>query len=507
MLTTDQCYQAVAGRDRRFDGMFFTAVRSTRIFCRPSCPARTPLRKNVDFYQTAAAAAEAGFRACKRCRPDASPNSPDWDIRADVSARAMRLIRDGLVDRAGIAGLASALGYSSRQLGRVLQAELGAGPLAIARTERVRTARTLVESTTMTMSEIAFAAGFSSIRQFNDTFRDVYSTSPRELRTGGSPSHGAQDIVVRLAYRRPLDLAHLFTYLGVRAIAGVEDVSDDHYTRSLRLAHGPAVMRLVQGAGDFIECHLRLADTRDLGSAVARARRILDLDADPAAVRSTLTDAGLSELIDRYPGIRSPGTGDPVELAIRTLLGQQISVGAAQTHLNRLVGGFGQVLPDELRVGTVDRVFPTAVTIAAVSDEHWSLPARRIATIRSLAARLAEGSIDLGPGTDREEASQMLLAVPGIGPWSLGYIRMRALGDPDIHLGSDLGVKKALRELQGSDADAADWAQQLERCRPWRSYVTHLLWAHHAQSNHATQSDPPVRSDTPEKKSENRRSR
>ncbi|MDN6529876.1 MAG: helix-turn-helix domain-containing protein [Brevibacterium sp.] len=486
MLTTDQCYQAVAGRDRRFDGMFFTAVHSTGIFCRPSCPARTPLRKNVDFYQTAAAAAEAGFRACKRCRPDASPNSPEWDIRADITARAMRLIQDGLVDRAGISGLASALGYSSRQLGRVLASELGVGPLAIARTERVRTARTLVESTSLSMSEVAFAAGFSSIRQFNDTFRAVYSSSPRDLRSGAGKPHAGQNIVVRLAYRPPLDHAHLFRYLGVRAIQGAEDVGEDHYTRSLRLAHGPAVLTLTPGAGDFIECHLRLADTRDLGSAVARARRILDLDADPSAVRATLTDAGLSELIDRSPGIRSPGTSDPVELAIRTVLGQQISVAAAQTHLNRLVAAFGQVLPEELKVGTVDRVFPTAAEIAEIPEEHWSLPARRIGTIRALSARLADGSIDLGPGCDRTQVSDCLLAVPGIGPWSLGYIRMRALGDPDVLLGSDLGVKKAMSELHSSDTDMADWAQRLDRCRPWMSYVTHLLWAQHSQSQQTT---------------------
>lgn len=481
MLTTDQCYQAVAGRDRRFDGMFFTAVHSTGIFCRPSCPARTPLRKNVGFYQTAAAAAEAGFRACKRCRPDASPNSPEWDIRADVTARAMRLIQDGLVDRAGISGLASALGYSSRQLGRVLQSELGVGPLAIARTERVRTARTLVESTTLSMSEIAFAAGFSSIRQFNDSFRAVYSSTPRDLRRSAGEPRSGQNITVRLAYRPPLDHAHLFRYLGVRAILGIEDVNGDQYTRSLRLAHGPAVLTLTPGAGYYIECHLRLADTRDLGSAVARARRILDLDADPIAVRATLTEAGLSELIDRFPGIRSPGTGDPVELAIRTVLGQQISVSAAQTHLNRLVSAYGQALPAELRVGTVDRVFPTAAAIAEVPDEQWSLPGRRIGTLRALSTHLADGSIDLGPGCDRTEVNDSLLAIPGIGPWSLGYIRMRALGDPDVLLSSDLGVKKALDELNGSDTDMAEWTQKLDRASPWGSYVTHLLWAHHSQ--------------------------
>lgn len=463
--------------------MFFTAVRSTRIFCRPSCPARTPLRKNVDFYPTAAAAAEAGFRACRRCRPDASPSSPEWDIRADVTARAMRLIRDGVVDRSGVPGLASALGYSTRQLGRVMREELGAGPLAIARTERVRTARTLVESTTMGMSEIAFAAGFSSIRQFNDTFRQVYSTSPRQLRTGSSRPTGGEDIVLRLAYRAPLDLDYLFVYLGRRAVRGIETVDESGYTRSLRLAHGPALLTLGRGSGEFVTCRLRLADTRDLGSAVARARRILDLDADPAAVRSTFDSVGLGSLADRFPGIRSPGTGDPAELAIRTVLGQQISVAAAQTHLARLVDRIGQALPPELSRDGIDRAFPTAEAIAEVPDDDWALPQRRIRTIRALTSALADGTIDLGPGCDREEASERLLEIPGIGPWSVGYIRMRALGDPDVLLASDLGVKKAIDDLRAETrcGEAIDFAAAAPRSGPWRSYLTHLLWGLHAQ--------------------------
>ena len=453
------------------------------------------MRKNVDFFASAAAAAEAGYRACRRCRPDASPNSPEWDIRADATARAIRLIRDGLVDRQGISGLADAIGYSTRQLSRVMQAELGAGPLAIARTERVRTARTLVESTSMSMSEIAYAAGFSSIRQFNETFREVYSTTPRQLRTGAEPARSGQDLVVRLAYRPPLDLDHLFAYHRARAIVGIEDVGPSHYTRSLPLAHGPAVLTLVPGAGEYIECRLRLADTRDLGSAVARARRILDLDADPDALRSTFQEAGLSGLVDRYPGIRSPGHGDPVELAIRTILGQQISVVAAQTHLNRLVAGFGKKLPEVLKTGSIDRVFPTAEAIAAIPDDEWSLPGRRIQTIRAVSAALADGRIDLGPGCDREAASSALLGLPGIGPWSLGYIRMRALGDSDIYLGSDLGVKKALADLQethpSTQTGPGTWEDLLTRCSPWRSYVTHLLWAHHSAPRSTTASRSP----------------
>lgn len=483
MLTTDQCYQAVTSRDRRFDGMFFTAVHTTGIFCRPSCPARTPRRENVDFFISAAAAAEAGFRACKRCRPDASPNSPEWDTRGDVVARAVRLIREGIIDCGGVEALAAELGYSSRQLSRLMHEELGAGPLALARTERVRTARTLIEATALPMSEIAFAAGFASIRQFNDTFRDMYSISPRELRTTGSDRAVADQLVLRLAYRPPFDFEYLLAYHSVRAVPGIETVADGAYSRSMRLAHGPAVITLRQAAGDFVECRLRLADTRDLGSAVARARRILDLDADPVAVAQTLRAAGLGTLIDRHPGMRSPGHCDSVELAVRTVLGQQISLAAARTHLQRLVAGAGEPLPEELRTDCVDRLFPTAEAIAAVPADDWALPASRIRTIHALATALAEGRLDLGAGSDREAASRDLLALPGIGPWSNGYIRMRALGDPDVFLGSDLGVKKSVAELAES-APAGDWADVVAACSPWRSYLTHLLWAEHAQAEH-----------------------
>lgn len=482
MFTSEQCYQAVTSRDRRFDGMFFTAVRTTGIFCRPSCPARTPQRENVDFFVTAAAAADAGFRACRRCRPDASPSSPQWDTRGDVVARAMRLIRDGAVDRGGVAALAAELGYSTRQLGRLIHAELGAGPLALARTERVRTARTLIEATSMPMSEIAFAAGFSSIRQFNDTFRTMYSISPRQLRRDGAEHSVTDEIVLRLAYRPPFDFAHLLGYVETRAVAGIENVSDGAYTRSMRLAHGPAVITVRQGDGDFVDCHLRLADTRDLGSAVARVRRLFDLDADPVAIAETLRSSGLRRLVDEHPGLRSPGHGDPVELALRTVLGQQISVAAARTHLERLVAGVGESLPEGLSFGGVDKVFPTAEAIAAVPASEWALPSSRIRTIQTLSQALAVGSVDLGPGSDREEASRNLLALPGIGPWSNGYIRMRALGDPDVFMDSDLGVKKAIADLDASSAAPVDWKQVAMNCSPWRSYLTHLLWAHHARS-------------------------
>lgn len=481
MLTPDQCYQAVSERENRFDGMFFTAVHSTGIFCRPSCPARTPLRTNVDFYPTAAAATEAGFRACRRCRPDASPGSPEWDARSDITGRSVRLIRDGLIDRRGVEGLAASLGCSTRQLGRVLQTELGAGPLALARSERARTARVLVESTTMPMKEIAFAAGFSSIRQFNDTFRTIYAAPPSSLRRHARiPSNG--ELVMRLAYRAPLDLGRLFSYYADRAVPGIETSSPDHLTRSMRLAHGPAVVTLRAGTGSCVECAIRLADNRDLGSAVSRVRRMFDLDADPTAVSSTLASAGLGELVDAFPGIRSPGFCDSEELVIRTVLGQQISVAAARTHLTRLVAAHGPALPPELVVDGVDRVFPDSTVIADLPDEGWALPKRRIATLRAVAAALARNDIDLGPGCDRDEAAARMLALPGIGPWTIGYVRMRGLGDPDVFLAGDLGVKKGLAELSSASTAVRALERHAKACSPWRSYLTHLLWALHSRS-------------------------
>ena len=298
----------------------------------------------------------------------------------------------------------------------------------------------------------------------------------------------SEDIAVRLAFRPPFDFDHQLDYLRLRAVPGIEDVGDGRYTRSLRLAHGPGVISLTPGSGNFVTCRLRLADTRDIGAAVARARRILDLDADPTAVHATLTDAGFGDLVALVPGIRSPGHSDPVELSIRTVLGQQISIGAARTHLTRLVDDAGEPLPEDMAGGAVDRLFPTAEAIAELPDDSWALPRRRIETLRALASALATSEIDLGPGCDRDESAARLLKLPGVGPWSVGYIRMRALGDPDVLLSSDLGVKRALDALTESGGEITP--AQLEAARPWRSYLTHLLWAAHARAAHLNPSQP-----------------
>ena len=475
----EHCYRAVRGRDARFDGWFFTAVTSTGIYCRPSCPAVTPKRGNASFYATAAAAQRAGFRACKRCRPDAVPGSPEWDSRADLAGRAMRLIADGVVDREGVAGLARRLSYTERHLHRMLAAEVGAGPIALARTRRAHTARLLIETTALPISEVAFAAGFSSIRQFNDTVREVFAAAPRELRRSRRGSGGAApgEISLRLPFRMPFDADGLLRFLGDRAVDGVEEINARVYRRTLRLPHGAGIVSLSDG-GDHIRCVLRLEDLRDLGSAVQRCRRLLDLDADPVAVNEVLgTDPLIGPLARRSPGLRAPGSVDGAELAIRAVLGQQISVAGARASAGRLVAGLGQMLPDSLTTSGegLTHLFPEPAAVADAASADLAMPAARREALRGLARALAEGGIVLDPGSDREEAGRKLLELRGIGPWTASYIAMRALGDPDAFLPADLGVRRAVERL-GVAGDPRSVEKLGERWRPWRSYAVQHLW-------------------------------
>ncbi|OOC56826.1 AraC family transcriptional regulator [Nocardiopsis sinuspersici] len=470
VMDDDQRYRAVHSRDARFDGVFYTAVRTTGIYCRPSCPAVTPKRANTRFYPTAAAAQEAGFRACKRCRPDLTPGSPEWNLRADVVGRAMRLIQDGAVDRGGVGALASAVGYSERQLNRLLTAEVGAGPLALARTERVQTARVLVETTDMPMADVAFASGFASVRQFNETMRAVFDRSPTEMRAmRRTPVGEPGTVTLRLPYREPIDLARMLRFLGDRAVPGVEEYRDGVYRRTLSLPHGPATVELSEGAGSgHVLCRLRLSESRDLADAVRRCRRLLDLDADPRAVTEVLGgDPLLGPMVAEHPGMRSPGHVDPAELAVRAVLGQQVSVRAARTLAGRLVERFGEPLstgPD----GGLTHVFPSPDVLADADPTDLSIPVARGRALVGLAGAIASGRVDLGPGCDRDEAERSMMELRGIGPWTAGYVRMRGLGDPDVFLHGDLGVQQALGA--GGGRDTLAWS-------PWRSYVTHLLWA------------------------------
>jgi AraC family transcriptional regulator of adaptative response / DNA-3-methyladenine glycosylase II len=463
-LDFERCYRAVDSRDQRFDGWFFTAVKTTGIYCRPSCPATTPKPANVTFFPSAAAAQRAGFRACRRCRPDAAPGSPEWDVRADVVGRAMRLIGDGVVDRDGVPGLASRLGYTERHLHRMLTAELGAGPLALARAQRAQTARILIETTDLGLADIAFAAGFGSVRQFNDTILEVFAQQPSALRSRRrSAGAGAGTIQLRLAYRAPLHAPALLEFLATRALPGVEEADGSSYRRILTLPHGTATVTLTPAAG-WVSAALQLTDVRDLAPAVARCRRLFDLDADPIAVDGTLgADGALAGKIKTEPGVRVPRAVDGFEMAVRAIVGQQVSVASARTTLTRLLKAAGSA------------GFPSAATVAELPDEAFGMPAARRATIRALAERVADGKLDLEPGTDREETVARLREVPGVGAWTAGYVAMRAIGDPDVFLPTDLAARRGARALGLPDTPAR-LAAHAERWRPWRSYALIRLW-------------------------------
>ncbi|MGD9704339.1 MAG: AlkA N-terminal domain-containing protein [Acidimicrobiia bacterium] len=481
----ERCYRAVQSRDARFDGWFFTAVVTTRIYCRPSCPAITPRRQNVRFYPTAAAAQQNGFRACKRCRPDASPGSPQWNQRADLVGRAMRLIADGVVDREGVPGLASRLSYSSRHLNRQLTAELGAGPLALARAQRAHTARLLIETTELTFTQVAFASGFASVRQFNETVREVFCSSPRELRTskarptasaGGVPGvPGAPGaITLRLPYREPFDPTAMIEFLGVRAVPGVEAWDGATYRRVLDLPRGTATVALTPAAG-HVRCELQITDWRDVGVAVQRCRRLLDLDADPVAVAEQLgSDPLIGSLVRSSPGRRSPGHVDGNELAVRAVLGQQVSVAGARTLAGRLAVAYGE--PLAAPSNGLTHAFPRAEVLAAMDSAELAMPAARKRALLGLCAALADGSVVIDPGVERQDLVDRLVRLPGVGPWTAGYIAMRALGDPDVFLPTDLGVRRAVERL-GADGAPRALAALAERWRPWRSYALHHLWA------------------------------
>ncbi|MCS5723517.1 helix-turn-helix domain-containing protein [Herbiconiux sp. CPCC 203407] len=515
----DSRYRIIQSRDARFDGQFITAVSSTGIYCRPSCPARTPKPGNVTFYATSAAAHEAGYRACKRCLPEAVPGTPDWNLRHDLTARAMRLIGDGVVEREGVDGLASQLGYSPRHLTRVLRQELGAGPLALARAHRAQTARTLLTSTDLPMADIAYAAGFRSIRQFNETIAEVFRLTPSEVRA--RPSHRApasasgtaasttgpaaaapgatpapatpSALTLALPYREPFDAAGVFTWLAARAVPGIEDAGPAHYSRTLRLPAGPArfTVRHDPGTPGLLHLEAHLTALADLPVLVARVRRLFDLDADPTAIDDALREAAatlgspaLEAHLRELPGIRMPGAVDPDEMLFRAILGQQISVASARTLLRRLAaaagapyphvssirGGDGAVGPEPLTL-----LFPTAAQVAAHAEAVLTGPRAKIRTIVATAEALAEGTLDLSIAADPHDLHARLTALPGIGPWTSGYLAMRLLHHPDILLPGDSALRAGARALALPDTAKAlvSWSAPFT---PWRTYLSLHLW-------------------------------
>jgi AraC family transcriptional regulator of adaptative response / DNA-3-methyladenine glycosylase II len=477
-LDLESCYRAVKSRDRRFDGVFYTAVRTTGIYCRPSCPARTPAFHNVTFHPTAAAAQAAGYRACKRCLPDATPGSPDWDVAADAAGRAMRLIADGVVDREGVDGLARRIGYTSRHLSRILTQELGAGPLALARAKRAQTARVLLETSDLGAADIAFAAGFSSVRQFNDTIREVYDATPTRLRGGRGKGARGGTLQLRLAVRTPFAGRALLQFLATRSVAGVEVTTETTYARTLRLPHGTGTVELEladhpeTGPTAFVPATFHLSDLRDLAAAVERVRRLVDADCDPVAICDAFAgDSLLGALVRETPGLRVPGHVDGDELAVRAVLGQQVTVAAARTTAGRLTQQYGD--PVAAPTEGLTHLFPTVTRLAELSPDDLPMPRSRGGALVAVSRALAVGDLSLDRGADRDDVRRRLLEIPGIGPWTADYIALRALGHPDVFLPTDIGIRDALRARGHDPADAADLA---ESWRPWRSYAQLHLW-------------------------------
>jgi len=470
----DSCYRVSESRDPRYDGIFFIATDSTRIYCRPSCPARLAKRASVRFYPTAAAAQTAGFRACKRCRPDAAPGSPEWNWRADIVARAMRLIADGTVDREGVSGLGKRLHFSDRHLRRLLSEQVGASPVALARAQRANTARLLIESTSMPFADVAFAAGFHSVRQFNDTIRDVFASTPSEMRarSKGAGPRTPGVVELRLSCREPFDGAALLRFLEVRAVPGLEDVSGGTYRRALTLAHGIGVVELTPEPR-AVRCVLRL-DLRDLVPAIARCRRLLDLDADPVAIAEALgDDEVIGGLVRARPGLRVPGCVDGHELALRTVLGQQMSLRTGRARTADLVKTFGT--PLDHPIGTVTHVFPSAAVLAEADLGSIAGSVQRGEALQTLAARLASGEVRIDPGSDPAQGITRLRAIRGIGPWAAAHVAMRGFHDPDAFPHSDSGLRRAL-SLLGRPGDPRSLSALQHRWRPWRAYATVQLW-------------------------------
>ncbi|WP_232677909.1 AlkA N-terminal domain-containing protein [Nocardioides sp. R-C-SC26] len=486
MTTTDldpeTCYRAASSRDRRFDGMFYVGVTSTGIYCRPSCPARTPARRNMTFHPSAASAQTAGFRACKRCLPDAVPGSPAWDVAADLAGRSMRLIADGVVDREGVDGLAQRLGYTSRHLNRVLVSELGAGPAALARARRVQIARVLIETSDLGFADVAFAAGFSSVRQFNDTVREVYDATPSMLRarasTRSSSESTAGGVRLRVPVRTPFAGEALWNFLAGHAVEGVECVGSGWYARTVSLPHGHGTIHVeladapTVGSIAFVPVRLRLSDLRDTSAALERVRRLLDADCDPVAVDAALgEDHTLGPLVAATPGLRVPGQVDGEETALRTVIGQQVSVAGARTVTARLVRERG--VPVATDVAGLTHLFPSSAAIAQMRAEDLPMPRSRGNALIGLAHALATGAVRLDRAADRAGVHASLMALRGIGSWTADYVAMRALADPDVLLLGDVGVRNAWLAL---GRDMASLPAVSEGWSPWRSYALMHLW-------------------------------
>jgi len=483
-------YAALGSRDRRFDGRFFIAVRTTGVYCRPICPARTPRPENVTFYPTPAAAEEAGYRPCRRCRPETAPASPAWQGTSATVTRALRLLACEK-QAPTVAALAVRLGVGERHLRRLFGEHVGASPRAVRMSRRTHFARRLLDETDLKLEDVALAAGFGGARRLRAALVATFGASPRQLRGAGTRrARGATldaPIVLRLPYVGHYDWAGMLAYRAARAIAGVEAVEGDAYRRTIDTPGGPGRLEVRPARGargklaaDAVELALWLPDVRDLFGLVDRARRMLDLDTDAAAIDAHLArDKALARLVERRPGARIPVAWDPFELAIRAVLGQQVSVAAATTVAARLVQAHGTPFPEAAPLGLTHR-FPSPSTLAAVPLERLcalGLNGARARAVRTLATAVAEGQVTFDAHAEPDAVVARLVALPGIGPWTAAYVALRGLGDPDAFPAGDLGLRKALAARgQGPVAEAA-LARRAEAWRPWRGYAALHLWS------------------------------
>jgi len=469
----DLCYRAVCSRDARFDGRFFTAVSSTGIYCRPICPATTPLARHVRFYSCAAAAEAAGFRACRRCHPEASPGSPDWNVRADLVARALHLIADGVVDTEGVAGLARRLAVSERHLHRELVAEVGAGPLALARSRRAQTARLLIDQTNLSLTTIAFAAGFASIRQFNETMQTVFACAPSALRRHASSERvGDGRLTLRLHYRPPFDAETLLTYLSKQAVPGVEDVSNGRYRCTVVFPRSKGIIEIEPTIKNAVRVHLQLDDLSDISRIVQRCRHLFDLDADSIVIDSVLAaDPLLAPLVTAHPGRRVPGAINGFELAVRAIIRQHVSADKAGNVLKQLIATLGE--PLAVPQGTLTHFFPLSQQIMDADLQALGLPQLCSEALHVLARAVAQSELVLERDADRERTMTQLLAIAGIHQKTASYIAMRALGDPDALPMPDASL---MRVFAQHELNPKSIVERAEAWRPWRAYaVNHLL--------------------------------
>lgn len=477
-LDAKRCYDALKSRDARFDGMFFVGVKTTGIYCRPICPARTPLRKNIQFYLHPIEAEADGLRPCLRCRPETAPGTPAWTGTSTTVTRALRLIAEGLQDDLTVEGLAETLGVSARHLRRLFDEHLGTSPIAVAQLYRVQMAKRLISDTTISMTEIAFMAGFGSLRRFNTVFKQSYRCTPRSLRnTRSGAAQGNEPFVMTLNYRPPFSLADHLGYLAGRAIPGVEVVDGERYRRVVQFGDRVGTIAVSPRAGkDRLELHVDADLAPYLAQIVERVRRMFDVYADPEAIATSLSkDPTLKPLLRKRPGLRLPGAWCPFELTVRAILGQQISVKGATTLSGKLVRKYGTPL-EEPRAEGLTHAFPTADRLSRGKLYTLGMPKKRGLALQGLSKAVATGELPLSASQAPDALYEQLVAMPGIGPWTAQYVLMRGLSIPDAFPIDDLGLINALEALEGERYKGKRLMERAEAWRPWRSYATLHLW-------------------------------